>query len=345
MGLKDSPSSRLRRSRSTLGSKDKSIMQFSKAFYRISPLAFAFCAACAGGSIGQSNSTNDVTPNGAMPAHRSGGWISPSAKSKQVIYVSSATSNTVYIYPKKLAPGANPNPIGEITDGIVSPAGSFVDHHGNLFVANNGNFTVTMYPHGSANWTLRYTGFAYPNNIAVSPTGKVFIADFTGDKVVEFPKGSTRSELTIPIGYPPHGVALDANNNVYVSYNTGAHGGGPGTVNEYAPGSTKGKNLNLPIGWAAGDVIDGSGNLLVADQSNSAVYVFPPGSTTPSQTITQGLSDPVNLAFDASFKHLYVEDAVVDGVLVYDYPSATYVTTLNNGATAISGVAVYREGI
>jgi sugar lactone lactonase YvrE len=191
---------------------------------------------------------------------------------------------------------------------------------------------------------LRYTGFAYPNNVTVSPKGTVYIADFTGDKVVEFPKGRTRSKLTIPIGYPPHGVALDAHDNVYVSYNTGAHGGGPGTVNEYAPGSTSGKNLNLPIGWAAGDAIDGSGNLLVADQSNSAVYVFPPGSTTPSQTITQGLSDPVNLAFDASFKHLYVEDAVVDGVLVYDYPSGTYVTTVNNGATAISGVAVYPEG-
>lgn len=74
------------------------------------------------------------------------------------------------------------------------------------------------------------------------------------------------------------------------------------------------------------------------------MYVFAPGSIAPLQTITQGLSDPVNLAFDASFKHLYVEDAVVDGVLVYDYPSAKYVTTLNNGAKSISGVAVYPEG-
>jgi hypothetical protein len=310
------------------------MMQFSKAFSAGCALAVAVCAGCGG-------------PPGVSPA----GWNAVSsadsrdAASKQVIYVSSSTRNTVYIYTKKLAPGANPNPIGAITDGIASPSGSFVDRHGDLFVANNGNFTVTMYPHGSSTWTLRYTGFAYPNNVAVAPSGLVYIADFTGDKVVEFPKGSTRSKLTIPIGYPPHGVALDAHGNVYVSYNTGAHGAGPGTVNEYPPGSTKGKNLKLPIEWAAGDVIDGSGNLLVADQSAAAVDVFPPGSSTPSQQITQGLSDPVNLAFDASFKHLYVEDAVVDGVLVYDYPSGTYVTTLNNGATAISGVAVYPEGI
>jgi hypothetical protein len=308
-------------------------MQFSKELYGASALVLALCAGCAGGPAGQVGGWSGATPD------------YESATSKQVIYVSSTTANTVYIYPKKLGPGANPSPIGKITDGIDAPSGSFVDRYGDLFVANNGNYTVTMYPAGSTSWSLRYTGFAYPNNVTVSRKGTVYIADFTGDKVVEFPKGKTRSKLTIPIGYPPHGVALDARDNLYVSYNTGAHGEGPGAVNEYAPGSTTGTNLNLPIGWAGGDAVDGSGNLLVADQSNAAVYVFPPGSTTPSQTITQGLSDPVNLAFDASFKHLYVEDAVVDGVLVYDYPSATYVTTLNNGATAISGVAVYPEGI
>jgi sugar lactone lactonase YvrE len=318
-------------------------VQFSKALYGISALALVFGAAC-GGPATQSTGLNGATPSVGSATQKSTGWLSPAAASKQLVYISSSTGNVVDIYPKDVSSGGNPAPIGEITDGITAPSGSFVDRHGDLFVANNGNYTVTMYPKGSTTWKLRYTGFAYPNNVTVSPKGLVYIADFTGDKVVEFPKGSTRSKLTIALGYPPHGVALDAHNNVYVSYNTGAHGEGPGTVNEYAPGSTKGTNLNLPIGWAAGDVIDGSGNLLVCDQSNAAVYVFPPGSTTPSQTITQGLSDPVNVAFDASFQHLYVEDAVVDGVLVYDYPSGTYLTTLNNGATGISGIALYPEG-
>jgi hypothetical protein len=320
-------------------------MQFSRTLYAVSTLAFAACAACAGGPTTPSNSWSGTMPNLALTAHGTGGRLSNGAAvAKRLVYISSSTGNAVYVYPKDVAPGANPAPIGKITDGIVTPAGSFVDRYGDLFVANNGNFTVTMYPPGSTSWSLRYTGFAYPNNVTVSRRGNVYIADFTGDKVVQFPKGSTRSKLTIQIGYPPHGVALDANDDVYVSYNTGAHGGGPGTVNEYPPGSTTGKDLNLPIGWAAGDVIDGSGNLLVCDQSKPAVYVFPPGSTTPSQTITQGLSDPVNLAFDSSFKHLYVEDAVVDGVLVYDYPSGNYVTTLNNGATGIDGIALYPEG-
>jgi hypothetical protein len=288
---------------------------------------------------------SSVAASTPSSSHRLPGWISPDSVGKGVIYVSSSANNAVYVYTKKLGNNDNPAPIGVITDGLSAPSGSFVDKHGDLFVANDSNFTVTMYPPGSTTWKLRYTGFAYPLNVAVDPKGSVFIADFIGEKVVQFPKGSTRSKLTIPVGYPVHGVALDASGNVYVSYNTGAHGGGPGTVNEYAPGSKTGKNLNLPIGWAAGDATDGSGNLLVCDQTNAAVYVFAPGSKTPSQTISQGLEDPVNVAFDSSFKHVYVQDDEVDGVLVYDYPSGTYVTTLNNGATSIDGVAVSPEGL
>ncbi|HEY3675193.1 MAG TPA: hypothetical protein VGK84_04315 [Candidatus Tumulicola sp.] len=313
-------------------------MKYSKI---VGGLSIALLAGCGGSSM---PSTAPMGAN-ASASRPVAGFAASSLPANGVIYVSSLAANTVYVYPKKLGAGANPAPLGTITDGVSGPSGSFVDKHGDLFVANDSNFTVTMYPAGSTSWKLRYTGFEYPLNVAVSPKGLVYIVDFTGEKVVEFPKGSTRSKLTIPLAYPPHGVALDSTGNVYVSYNTGAHGGGPGTVNEYAPGSKTGKNLNLPIGWAAGDAIDGSGNLLVCDQSNAAVYVFAPGKTTPSQTISQGLEDPVNIAFDSSFKHLYVNDDEVDGILVYDYPSGKYVTTLNNGATSIDGVAVSPEGL
>jgi hypothetical protein len=316
-------------------------VNYSKSTAGLSIALLAVSAGCGGSSV------PSIAPIGANPSvsHAVAGLATPNVPSTGVIYVSSLSANTVYVYSKKLGAGANPAPLGTITEGVSGPSGSFVDKHGNLFVANDSNFTVTMYPAGSTTWKLRYTGFEYPLNVAVDSKGSVFIVDFTGEKVVQFPKGSTRSKLTIPLAYPPHGVALDSSNNVYVSYNTGAHGGGPGTVNEYAPGSKTGKNLNLPIGWAAGDVIDGSGNLLVADQSNAAVYVFAPGKNTPSQTISENLQDPVNLAFDASFKHLYVADDEVDAVLVYDYPSGKYVTTLNNGATSIDGVAVSPEGL
>jgi hypothetical protein len=62
----------------------------------------------------------------AQPAHRGGGWLSPAAKSAQhLIYVSDFLNNDIEIYPTT---GSNPNPIGQITDGIDGPEGCYVDH-------------------------------------------------------------------------------------------------------------------------------------------------------------------------------------------------------------------------
>jgi DNA-binding beta-propeller fold protein YncE len=204
-----------------------------------------------------------------------------------------------------------------------------------------------MYPRGSTTYKLQYTGFAYPTNVAVGRNGMVYVADLVGGKVVEFPRGKTRSKLTITIS-DPQGVALDAKNNLYVEYNTGAHGGGPGDVNEYPPGSTNGQDLGLPIVWGGGDAVDGSGNVVVADQGsgsgNAAVYVFPPGSKTPSETINQGMQDPFRIALDKKFKTLYVADPAVNAVLVYDYASGTLIKSITNSLRAVNGVAVYPEG-
>jgi len=309
-------------------------------------MAATFAAGCA---AQQTTPPVETLPAGAphgvpQPSHRTGGWLSPAAKkSKHLIYVSDFVANVVQIYPES---GSNPNPVGQITDGISGPEGSFVDKHGDLFVTNASNATVTMYPRGSTTWKLQYTGFAYPSDVTVGKDGTVYVADLVGEKVVEFPKGSTRPKLTIDITYP-QGVALDSKNNLYVSYNTGAHGLGPGDVEEFAPGSSSGRNLNLPIVWSAGDALDGKNDVVVADQgsgSNAAVYVFPPGSTTPSETITQGLKDPFRVALDNKFKKLYVADPEVNALLVYDYSSGKLLKTINNSLRSVYGVALYPEG-
>ncbi|HEX4014768.1 MAG TPA: hypothetical protein VHX17_12900 [Candidatus Cybelea sp.] len=281
---------------------------------------------------------------GAQPLSRPGGWLSPAAKSsKHLLYVADFTANAVEIYS---ASGSNQSPIGSITDGISGPEGCFVDAHGDLFVANASNQTVTMYKHGSATWSLQYTGFAYPTNVAVGANGVVYVDDLVGSKVVEFARGKTRSKRTIVVT-DPQGAALDAKNNLYVSYNTGSHGGGPGTVNKYPPKSTKGTNLNLPIVWAAGDAIDSSGDVVVGDQGsgsgNAAVYVFPPGSAKPSQTITQGIEDPFRIALDKKSRHLYVADPEANELLVYDYATGTLVNTITNGLSSVYGVGVSGE--
>jgi sugar lactone lactonase YvrE len=279
---------------------------------------------------------NGVALDPAAPLATCANCAPPARTSKGLIYVSDYSKNVVQIYP---ASGSNQAPIGQITDGLSGPEGSFIDKKGDFFVSNVTNYTVTMYPKGSTTWSLRYTGLAYPTNVTVGPDGMVYIPDLTGDKVVEYRKGTARSKLTLAVN-DPQGVALDAQNNLYVSYNDT----GGGHVNEYAPGSTTGKNLGLPISFAGGDAVDGSGNLLVADQGTGAVYVFPPGATTPSQAISVGLEDPFRIAFDKQFKHLYVADPEVNALLVFDYPAGTPSDTITNGLSSVYGVAVSPEG-
>ncbi len=49
------------------------------------------------------------------------------------------------------------SPIGEITSGISTPEGIAADAAGNLYVANSGNNTVTVYAPGTLTPSLTYS--------------------------------------------------------------------------------------------------------------------------------------------------------------------------------------------
>jgi DNA-binding beta-propeller fold protein YncE len=53
------------------------------------------------------------------------------------------------------------------------------------------------------------------------------------------------------------------------------------------------------------------------------------------------MADPFRIAFDKPFTHLYVADAEVNAVLVYDYSSGTLVNTITSGLKSVYGVAVH----
>jgi len=80
------------------------------------------------------------------------GWISAAAKSGRVVYV--AANARVLIFPER---GRNPQPVGEITDGISSAYGLCIDSAGNLYVANQSNNTVTKYARGSISPLATYS--------------------------------------------------------------------------------------------------------------------------------------------------------------------------------------------
>jgi streptogramin lyase len=58
-------------------------------------------------------------------------------------------------------------------------------------------------------------------------------------------------------------------------------------------------SITSGISCAFGAAVDKKGDLYVADISASAVYVFPPGATSPSLTITDGISGPYGVIVDS----------------------------------------------
>ena len=265
---------------------------------------------------GCSGSQTGIQAHGLLPG---GGWVSDAARAKNthLMYVSSPNGNTVDIFAEY---GKNSPPIGEITDGIVAPTGMTVNKYGDLYVANSGNDTVTVYARGSISPSKTYSlGLAGrgPAAVAVGSDGTVYVSCNLGF-VVEYPPGGTSPTRTfsLPDAYFS-GIALDAKGNLYVAYQT--HGPSRG-VYEYAKGSaSSGKDLglHLALGFPHGLAFDRAGDLLVVDcgapSAPSAVYVYPPGSKTASRSFTGHIGQPFSLALDLRGERLFLADNVEGG--------------------------------
>jgi hypothetical protein len=293
-------------------------------------------------------------PGHPVPARHSGGWISRAAKGTHLIYISesgngSSDVGAVFIYPAK---GQTQAPIGEITNGISIPQGMATDKSGNLYVANSGSSTVTVYPPGETAPSVTYTnGISVPYDVAAGKDGTVYVANvfatpsYTGN-VTEYPSGSTTPNLTITNpGQNAVAVALDKNNNLYVawySFNTGGV-----EVDKYAPGSTNGTNLGLDLPAPSFPVysmdFDHHGNLALwyEDLYHASKYLatFPPGSTEPSHTVAGGsfLSNVSGIRFPHKANAIYVASVNVNEGDELTYPDGLPLDIIGlNHATGIA---------
>ena len=105
-------------------------------------------------------------------ASHGGAWISPKAKSGELLYISDLGAGDVYIYswPK-------PALVGTLT-GVSYPAGECVDSEGNVWITNVFGSSVVEYAHGGTTpvATLSDTG-QYPWSCAVSKSGDLAVAN------------------------------------------------------------------------------------------------------------------------------------------------------------------------
>lgn len=298
----------------------------------------AALAACSGPQL---------SPIAAPVSSMSAKMLSKKAASENLVYVSSQASSTgaVYIYSRK---GQGQAPIGTITDGISSPEGLAVDSSGNLYVANSGDSTVTVYPPGQTTPSATYSsGVSAPFGVAVGRDGTVYVANVGspsgGGSITEYPAGSMTPNLTIALpGESAISVALDSSNRLYTSwfsFSTYAV-----AIYEYATeGSGTGQNLGLDLPTyvfpAYAIAFDPSGNLIVPVESlthNPPKYlaVFPPGATKPKHKIDdRSLLDVVTgIAFGSKSDIFYVSAENDHDWLKLTYPKAVPRDVVNVGS-------------
>lgn len=202
-----------------------------------------------------------------------------------------ATHDSVSVFRpngKPVSPAA-----GYTRGGIWWPQGTASDRHGDIWIANCGNDTVTMIPRGNPSMArnialpggqgamhklrveLPAEPLLKPFGLAIGPHGRAFVTgDRSNELYVVSPDGTVRTPATDGLLLRPMGIAGDSRGNMWVA-NSGrvdtpcvtpldtSQTGAPSVVlfpaSGGAPRRFTGGGITIP--W--GDAVDGSGTVWV----------------------------------------------------------------------------------
>jgi len=262
----------------------------------------------------------------------------PGSGSGPLIYLAAQDASEILIYPE-----TGGQMVGEITAGVDFPYGLYVDKDGTLYVANEGNNTVTAYAAGSTKpsktWSQDLQDPHYP---IVDGSGDLFVSNRIGGTVVEYLSGSTNAHQVLhTAGAEADGMDFDSQGNLYVAYRMSdrkRHG----SIEEFAAGSTQGKLLKMTLNEPQGLIVDNSGNILVvATGGADRVEVFQPGHKRRSREIPAPNGTLTQLAIEADESELFVSDlsgAVL--TIAYPFPSSGTLGQLLQSSYLIQGIAL-----
>jgi DNA-binding beta-propeller fold protein YncE len=257
-------------------------------------------------------------------------WISPAAKHAKLVYIADHHANAVYIYNQ----GPNPHQLGAITDGVDGPEGLAVDANETLYVANQLGETITEYPSGSTSPSVTITdGIGDPSAVAVDSTGRLYVSEGTNGEILSFPPGGKKPDRKIKKLANPDGMDVAADGDLFATYSAFPPSG-------VAVCSRKCRELPLRTELAADVRVDLKGNVVVADDDSSKIYVFAENASQPTRTIDNANATPLALAFDATDDLLYVADESTDSVDEINYKTGALVRQIVIPDSAF-GVALF----
>jgi sugar lactone lactonase YvrE len=133
--------------------------------------------------------------------------------------------------------------------GLSTPAQINFDYAGNLYVANQGNNTITMYGNGllgngtpTATLGGGSTNISSPSGVAVDPAGYIYVLNSSPNSVTVYAPGATGNTAPLRTITGMNGgngeIAVDQFQNVYVNNGGGFSVWGPTANGSIAPNIT-----------------------------------------------------------------------------------------------------------
>jgi sugar lactone lactonase YvrE len=201
------------------------------------------------------------------------------------------------------APGSK-TPFETISNGIKTPMALAFDSTGNLYVGNLGKSSkgfnnVTVYAPGNTTPSETITqGINYPYSLLIDQSNNLYVANLQGKVTIYAPGSTSPTKTVMKFICGPRELAFDSKYDLYVA--NWCSESDSWSVTGYAPGGGALKrNINMGIYLPTAIAFDNKDNLYVANnrQSGAAILVYPPNSTTPQYSITDGVKEVTAFGF------------------------------------------------
>jgi len=275
----------------------------------------------------------------------------------QLLYVGDNQNSRIDVY-DATTKKQNPPPMRTITEGVDEPYGLTTDKSGNLYVANLGDDTVTVYaPNSSKPKTTIKNGLNDPFDVKVDGFGNVYVAnnpDGADPFIQEYPKGASQpsSTWTAPVLGVITGIALldpmqKGETSIYALEFAAVQSGGTGELLSCYPGNSACKSAGYTFGVTGGIAVAESPGerkpfeFLVADNAIPGVDTFVSGQLN-GQLVTAG--SPEGIALNATDSRLYVASGSSESIVEYSFPGNKMLNTFTPPEANVYGVATTPAG-
>jgi hypothetical protein len=262
------------------------------------------------------------------------GWPTKKKNKKEILFVADYSGGVLMYNPND----ANSAPDGSITTGTDGAFGAAVDKHGNLYVANIGNSTVTVYPPGASSPKLTIsTDIDEPYGVIVDSNGNVFVTNLGNNTITAYATGQTSPFETISFNAYGQavGIAVDSGNTVWVASDTTS------SVYKIKAGSTTPINAGLTgLNGCVGITIGQADEIFVGNFGGDNVTVYKSGTTSPFETITDGIGTGGDGPTQDGVTHSgqFFQSNQDDNIVGYEKGQTSPFSMLT-GATAPAGIA------